>query len=79
VVKPDNGLLEKPSSLQNNTKPKVEAISKMKRIKEFMIELMDKAKKCYSKLFKKCLTTKEAKAKAKPRRNVKSKKVTKKS
>ena len=28
----------------------------MKRIKEFMIELMDKAKKCYSKLFKKCLT-----------------------
>ena len=27
-----------------------------------MIELMDKAKKCYSKLFKKCLTTKEAKA-----------------
>tara|TARA_S200002703_G_scaffold13605_1_gene11920 strand:- start:34 stop:189 length:156 start_codon:yes stop_codon:yes gene_type:complete len=51
----------------------------MKRIKEFMIELMDKAKKCYSKLFKKCLTTKEAKAKAKPRRNVKTKKVAKKS
>jgi len=70
VVKPDNGQLEKPSSLQNNTKPKVEAISKMKRIKEFMIKMMDKINKVYAKLFKKCLT---------PKKNVKSKKVTKKS
>ena len=41
-------------------------------LKELMIELMDKAKKCYVKLFKKCLTNK-------PTKNVKSKKVTKKS
>ena len=41
-------------------------------LKELMIELMDKAKKCYAKLFKKCLTEK-------PTKNVKSKKVTKKS
>jgi len=41
-------------------------------LKELMIELMDKAKKCYAKLFKKCLTNK-------PTKNVKSKKVTKKS
>jgi hypothetical protein len=43
----------------------------MKRIKEFMIKMMDKAKKCYSKLFKKCLTPEK--------KNVKSKKVSKKS
>jgi len=49
----------------------------MKKIKEFMIELMDKAKECYSKLFKKCLTTKKIKTTSK--RNVKSKKVSKKS
>ena len=41
-------------------------------LKQLMIELMDKAKKCYSKLFKKCLTPTKKK-------NVKSKKVTKKS
>ena len=41
-------------------------------LKELMIELMDKAKKCYAKLFKKCLTEK-------PTKNVKSKKVTNKS
>ena len=41
-------------------------------LKQLMIELMDKAKKCYGKLFKKCLTEK-------PKKNVKSKKVTKKS
>jgi len=56
VVKPDNGLLEKPSSLQKNIKPKGEAISNMKRIKEFMIKMMDKINKVYAKLFKKCLT-----------------------
>jgi hypothetical protein len=72
VVKPVNGQLEKPSSLQKNIKPKGEAISKMKRIKEFMIKMMDKVKKCYAKIFKQCLTTK-------PKKNVKSKKVSKKS
>ena len=46
------------------------AISNMKRIKEFMIKMMDKINKVYAKLFKKCLT---------PKKNVKSKKVTKKS
>ena len=46
-----------------------------------MIKMMNRLNKVYAKLFKKCLTTKEAKAKAKakPRKNVKSKKVTKKS
>ena len=44
----------------------------MKRIKEFMIKMMDKAKKCYAKIFKQCLTTK-------PKKNVKTKKVSKKS
>jgi len=42
----------------------------MKRIKEFMIKIMDRLNKVYAKLFKKCLT---------PKKNVKSKKVTKKS
>jgi hypothetical protein len=56
VVKPVNGLLEKPSSLQNNIKPKGEAINKMKRIKEFMIKMMNELNKVYAKLFKKCLT-----------------------
>ena len=51
----------------------------MKRIKEFMIKMMNRLNKVYAKLFKKCLTTKEAKAKSKPRRNVKTKKVSKKS
>jgi len=45
--------------LQKNTKPKGEAISKMKRIKEFMIKIMDKLNKAYAKLFKKCLTPKK--------------------
>jgi hypothetical protein len=56
VVKPGNGQLEKPSSLQKNIKPKGEAISKMKRIKEFMIKMMNELNKVYAKLFKKCLT-----------------------
>ena len=59
VVKPVNGLLEKPSSLQKNIKPKGEAINNMKRIKEFMIKIMDKLNKAYAKLFKKCLTLKK--------------------
>ena len=41
-------------------------------LKQLIVELMNKAKKCYGKLFKKCLTEK-------PTKNVKSKKVTKKS
>ena len=41
-------------------------------LKQLIVELMDKAKKCYGKLFKKCLTPATKK-------NVKSKKVTKKS
>jgi len=56
VVKPVNGLLEKPSSLQKNIKPKGEAINNMKRIKEFMIKMMNELNKIYAKLFKKCLT-----------------------
>ncbi len=44
-----------------------------------MIKMMNRLNKVYAKLFKKCLTTKEAKAKAKPKRNVKTKKVAKKS
>ena len=39
-------------------------------MKEFMIKMMNRLNKVYAKLFKKCLTTKK---------NVKSKKVTKKS
>jgi len=70
VVKPVNGLLEKPSSLQNNTKPKGEAINNMEVLKIYMIKMMNELNKVYAKLFKKCLTTKK---------NVKSKKVTKKS
>ena len=31
----------------------------MKRIKEFMIKMMDKINKVYAKLFKKCLTPKK--------------------
>ena len=45
----------------------------IKRIKEFMIDMMDKLNKAYAKSFKKCLTPKTKK------KNVKSKKVTKKS
>jgi len=40
----------------------------MKRIKEFMIKIMDKLNKAYAKLFKKCLT---------PKKNVTKKKSTK--
>jgi acyl-[acyl carrier protein]--UDP-N-acetylglucosamine O-acyltransferase len=64
VVKPVNGLLEKPSSLQKSTNPKGEDISNMKRIKEFMIEAMNKLNKAYAKLFKKCLVLKESKKKS---------------
>jgi hypothetical protein len=56
VVKPGNGQLEKPSSLQKSTNPKGEDINNMKRIEEFMIDMMDKLNKVYAKLFKKCLT-----------------------
>jgi hypothetical protein len=56
VVKPVSGLLEKPSSLLNFIKLQGVAINNMKRIKEFMIEMMNKLNKVYAKLFKKCLT-----------------------
>ena len=46
----------------------------MKRIKEFMIKMMNELNKVYAKLFKNCLTTKEAKAKAKPRKKYVNKK-----
>jgi acyl-[acyl carrier protein]--UDP-N-acetylglucosamine O-acyltransferase len=72
VVKPVNGLLEKPSSLQKNTKPVGVAISNMKRIKEFMIEAMNKLNKAYAKLFKKCLTPEKKKTNVTKRKSKKS-------
>jgi hypothetical protein len=69
VVKPDNGQLEKPSSLQKNIKPKGEAISNMKRIKEFMIKMMNELNKVYAKLFKKCLTPKKNVTKRKSKKS----------
>ena len=36
----------------------------IKRIKEFMIEAMNKLNKAYAKLFKKCLVLKESKKKS---------------
>jgi len=39
-----------------------------------MVEMMNKLNKVYAKLFKNCLTTKEAKAKAKPRKKYVNKK-----
>jgi hypothetical protein len=44
----------------------------IKRIKEFMIDMMDKLNKAYAKLFKKCLTPKTKKknvAKRKPKKS----------
>ena len=43
----------------------------MELLKNYMIEFMNKTNKCFSKLFKKCLSV--------TKKNVKSKKVTKKS
>jgi hypothetical protein len=44
----------------------------MKRIKEFMIDMMDKLNKAYAKLFKKCLTPKTKKKNVTKRKSKKS-------